>query len=135
MERFVFSAPAAWPAGAPGQHAVGDAQLTVSELGPLPENLPGFIAGELGGAGGALEKVGLASGWPAVAAEAADGDRRRLVLVIQILDHAVVARLSGPAASFAAARVEVIAALGGGTVVWGPPPFLAVAELLEGVHK
>jgi hypothetical protein len=135
MERFVFSAPAAWQAGAPGQYAIGDTQLTVSELGPLPENLPGFIAGELSGAGGALEKVALASGWPAVAAEAADGDGRRLVLVLQLLDHGVVVRLAGPAASFAAARAEVIAALGGGTVVWGPPAFLSVAELLEGVHK
>jgi hypothetical protein len=133
MDRFVFSAPASWRAGAPGEYVLGDARLEVSGLGPLPEHVPGYLRGDLG-AGAEIERLTLSAGWPALAAEAGDGAQRRLILVIEVLDGGVIAKLSAPAASFPAARAAVVAVLGAATIAWGPPAFLTLAELLAGAR-
>jgi len=135
MERFVFSPPAAWRAGSPGQYVIGDAKLTVSELMAFPEDLAVFLSTELKRLPFELERAVFPSGWPVFAGTARQGDGQRLVLVLQIIDRCVIAWLDAPIVAFEAARVQVVEALGTGTLDWGEPGFLCLAELLEGVPR
>ncbi|MCE9571723.1 MAG: hypothetical protein K8W52_01065 [Deltaproteobacteria bacterium] len=142
MKRFAFPVPAGWVAVSPGQFTIGDATLRVSELGPMPEDLPRYLGGQVRqlAAGRPVAPVepaalALASGWPAIAIDATIGLARRVVIAIEVIELGVIAHLDGPVGAVEAARAAVIDALGAGAVEWGAPSQPTLAEIFAGVPR
>lgn len=142
MKRFSFPIPAGWGLVSAGRFTIGDAVLRVSELGPMPEDLPRYLEAQVRqlAAGRPFTSappapLTLASGWPASAADATVGELRRLVIAIEVVELGVLVHLDGPVASFGAARTAVIAVLGQATVEWGTPEAPTLAEIFAGVGR
>ena len=129
MRRFVLTPPPSLKSSAHGVYQIGEATLTVGELGPLPEDLTALVARQFGGAMHKLESRRLPGGWPVFVVVTP----ARILLVVRVLERGVIAQLDGSAKAVEAARLEVLAVLDAAKVEWDERPFYTLAELFEGV--
>jgi hypothetical protein len=129
MRQFVVTPPASWKSTGHGTYAIGEATLSVGELGPLPEDPRAYASQQVGLPAEQLETRKLPAGWPVLVAVTPE----RILLLVRVLDRGVIVRLEGPAAAVLAARTSVLEALDAAKLEWDERPFYTLAELLEGV--
>jgi hypothetical protein len=141
MKRVVVAIPLTWQQPRPEllEYTVGDGGVVaMSNVQALPEDPPAWMSLELARrAGGAIEpppvatRLTIASGWPALLAEATLGDDKLLLILYQFLEFGAVASFRAPAATYDAHRDAVRDVLTSAQISWGDPP-LTIAGLFAG---
>jgi hypothetical protein len=144
MNVLVIPAPASWrqPNAPRTEYAPAEGvEVVVSVVQGLPEDPADWIKHEVARraagravTGPSIERMTLASGWPALVAEATMGDDKLLLVMYQFLELGAVAAMTARADRYDALRDAVREVLLAGRPSWGKPP-VTLADLLDGAIR